>query len=80
MAGVAPPSGGRGEAGHEVVRGATKSETGADLQEMSEEDSLGVLVRAGGTLKSFLTLLCQAWEDLVGGGDPPHSSGNHCGG
>ena len=83
MSGVAPSSRDGGGVGHEAVHGGTKSETGADLQEMTEEDSLGVLIRDRGVWSHhsliFLTLLRQAWEDLAEGGGPPRSSGNHRG-
>lgn len=48
MAGVAPLSRDGGEVGHKAVHRGTKSETGADLKEMMEEDSLGVLIRDRG--------------------------------
>lgn len=35
--------------GHEAVYEGTKSERGADLQEMMEEDKWGVLIRDRGT-------------------------------
>lgn len=54
MAGVAPPSKDGGKVGHEAVHGGTKSETGADLQGMGEEDSLGVLIRERGDVESPL--------------------------
>lgn len=49
MAGGAPPSRDVGEVGHKAVHRATKSGIGADLQEMMEEDNLGVLIGDRGT-------------------------------
>lgn len=66
MAGVVPPSKDGGEVGHEAVHGGTKSRTGADLQGMAEEDSLGVLIRETGDVESPLLNLSNVAVPGVG--------------